>query len=138
MDKRTVVLKTDYLVPASADYIRAQIQTSVGVSTTASQRTSIVASELGRLLVHASTDATVGITLPVASDVTAYWSAVPGDVFTTTVLNTGTSAQAFADDSVLGVVATTGHGTIAAYLPTTFHYVVGGTVAIPTARAYIL
>lgn len=140
MDGKYTIVKTDYIVPVvSGGIIRGPVMSNVIVSTHSSQLATLAASEIGCFVTNAYTDATVaGIALPAASSVTAYWGAHPGDVFTTTILNTGGAVQQIATDSNLGVVASVGHASTAAYLGVTFQYVVGGTVAVPSARVYIL
>lgn len=141
MDKQFRVLKTDYLVPAvTGGIIRGPIVSNISVTTRTAQATLLAASEIGNMVIHASADPseTIGINLPAASSVTAYWGARPGDVFTTTVLNTGSAAQQFVTNTSLGIAATVGNASTAAYLGATFQYVIGGTVAVPSATVYII
>ena len=139
MDSRYTVTKTDYLVPASADYVRGPIKANISVNTYTALQTSLGASVLGGLVIM-PTDSTIGSSLPAATTVTAYWGAVPGDVFTTTILNNGsTFGPMLSTDTVLGIVASVGHATITTGgISNSFQYVVGGTVAIPTASVYVL
>lgn len=138
MDKQFSIVKTDYIVPASGDIIRGAVKPTIAVNNYGTNtHTTLAASEIGTLIVHTSSALSDPIALPVASGVTAYWGALPGDVFTTTVLNLGSVGQTFATNAALGI-ATGGNRTMAAYLGTTFQYVVGGTVAVPSATVYII
>jgi len=139
MDTRKTLVKTDYLVPDSADYIRGPIHPDVGVSaiTNTAATYTYPVSSLNRLIVFTDTQA-CAFSLPAATSVAAYYSVVPGDAFSSTILNVGTVAHTFAADTNLGIGTTMGHTTMASGLGTTFKYVVGGTIAAPTASAYVL
>lgn len=143
IDTRFKVVKTDFIVPATQEFIRAPIQASIGVDTsisTTQQETalSFPVSDLGRLVVCTiAGGGTSGWVLPTASAVTAYWGAVPGDVFSSTILNVGTTASGFVNTTTLGIGTTMSHTAMVTGVGYKFDYVMGGSISTPSALVYI-
>lgn len=138
MDIQKPIIKCDAIVPLTGDFIRGPIRPSMEVAaiTSTAATYTFPVSNLGKFITWSDTQA-CAFSLPAASSVSAYWSVAPGDAFSTTVLNIGTVAATFAADTVLGVGTTMSHTTMASGSGYTFKYVIGGTIATPTAAVYI-